>query len=146
MTEVHELNEMPNTANGTWKKLATLSGQQLKDIIDDNLQPSYYVDVNNKEWIVFFVLKQVQRHCNRYDTLLYDVENNIYVQGSNDYQKIIDKCFMDPLDSSTNTSTDHNINNNGEQEKSNKDKLRSAASRSYVVDNDNHVVYWWLST
>ena len=130
MTDVHELD---TNLNDAWESLATLSAEQRKGVGKGNddgiLEPSYYVDVNNKEWILFFVLKNIRHDFHRYDTFLYDVAKDNYVQVCNDYQKFFDNCFMYSSHSIANSSTSG---------------VKSASARSYVIDNDNHVIYWLI--
>ena len=98
--------------------MTTLSKEQLEEKIDYTLQykipPSYYRDINGKEWIV--VLKPEYPSWNnkslkhpRCDSSLYDVKNDKFIPFIKNYQKDIrDKLTLNQKNKQMNCYSDIN--------------------------------------
>ena len=126
--------------NHEWKKLTTISDKERQTMLHTNnhrlttgtVQPSYYLDVNGKEWIILllpepFLSTEHWLYRNmpslEHDSYLYDVENDKLVPLIEDYQTDINERF-NVYQSQT---------------------RRSAIYKSHVIDNDNHVMYWLVT-
>ena len=108
-----------------WKRLSCfLSNQQPPDswLTGDFRACSCYVDVNGKEWIVI-LLPHGEFDILGCDSYLYDVENDKFIPFVKNYMQHIDKKF--------------NISHISDS-----DMVDHTTRMSYVIDNDNHNLYW----
>ena len=112
-----------------WTRLATVSQEQINKckFCADDLQPLYYIDVNGKEWIVLLMPevdceKENKNDCDGY---LYDVENDKLLSFIKSYETDINQRF--------NIYKQHSNNVNSSRK----------VFKSYVIDNDNHIMYWY---
>ena len=84
---------------------------------------SYYVDIHGKEWIIILMPPRsgVHKWTSSY---LYDVENDKFMPFIKNYYRSINKRF--------------NISHVA--------SAKAIKGMSYVIDNDNHILYWLLSS
>ena len=113
-----------------WTTLTTVSEEQICkcEYYEDGLQPSCYVDVNGKEWIILLMpdadFETDRESTNDCDGYLYDVENDKLVSFIKSYEEDINQRF--------------NIY------KQDDNKSSRQIFKSYVIDNDNHIMYWYV--
>ena len=106
-----------------WKQLGPVNPQiPVNAKIYHHSICSYYVDVNNKEWIV--ILLPVQQHVLPCDSYLYNVENDTFIPFIQKYVKDLYQKF---------NIQDVNLE---------KRYFGSKTSMSFVIDNAKHVLYW----
>ena len=123
-----------------WMKLATIPKEQLIHFSrlglrrDYTMKPSYYVDINGKEWIIMLMpdpdnsKTRLIEHSSIFDdAYLYDVENDKLVEFIHSYETDIHKRFKISFPYAFNDSM-----------------KKKDLYRSYVIDNDNHVMYWYI--
>ena len=90
--------------SSTWKRLTTLSKDQLEEPpriyaqSEHKMAPSYYCDIDGKEWIV--ILKRdypssenIPLTHPRCDSYLYDVKNDTFIPFIRNYQNDIRDKF-----------------------------------------------------
>ena len=90
-----------------------------------SLAPSYYIDINGKEWIIIMrpVRQQVVVTPDNYDSFLYDIKRKQYFGFIKNFETDINQRF----------NIRHTLG---------KTRGRANTSTSYVIDNENHVLYW----
>ena len=62
-----------------WKQLTASPKQHPQEYVQPQfpyLKPSYYIDINDKEWTILFVKKENSKHSFNFDTFLYDIEKD----------------------------------------------------------------------
>ena len=119
--------------NENWQELTTISKEQIEQFgsltISKGLQPSYYLDINGKEWIILLTpecrgeAKTVDISVDDHEAYLYDVENDKLFAFIHRYREDINERF--------------NIEQSDEHGTVDK-------SRCFVIDNNNHVMYWLI--
>ena len=113
-----------------WQTLASLPLVDGEIRMRDTKKPSYYIDINGKEWIVILLspndtINVVSSHSTQYDSYLYDIAKNEYFPFIKNYKRDIDENF--------------NINH---FPCTASHKHHAYQYMSYVIDNTNHVLYW----
>ena len=86
---------------------------------------SYYIDTNGKEWIVILLPPAPPAHnLGRFNSYLYDVENDKFCAFIKNYHQDINIKF----------NISHSVLG------------PNARGQSFVIDNDNHILYWLESS
>ena len=116
----------------TWTKLSTLPIE--KNALNAAWSHhtfsmcSYYVDVNDKEWIIILLPPQRNTNANICNSYLYDIKNDKFIPFIKNYAQDINKAFnILHVDAPQALETFSGLRNE---------------SMSYVIDNDNHILYW----
>ena len=116
-----------------WKRLATVPvpSNSISWSQYSFTMCSYYIDVNDKEWIIILLPPLWHMNSKYPNSYLYDVENDQVIPFIKHYVKDINEAFniihVDPKSGSTSF-----VRTNADNDQ----------YMSYVVDNDNHVLYW----
>ena len=120
----HVTHRSENCNSSKWKRLSSVSVHLPLKTWKKHCYPmcSYYVDVDGKEWIIILVPpRPIAKHTSSY---LYDVENDKFLPFIKNYYSTINKRF----------GITHVF------------PEQATTSMSYVIDNDNHILYWLHSS
>ena len=95
---------------------------------------SYYVDVNGKEWII--ILLPSPQKLFKHDSYLFDVEKAEIVPFISNYHQEINKIY----------DIYHVEKNTNSKQKTSRSMVVKNQYMSFVIDNDNHILYWLQSS
>ena len=108
----------------SWKRLSSISLTLPSTSWTEHCYSmcSYYVDVYGKEWII--ILVPPRSFVNNTSSYMYDVENDKFMPFIKNYYSTINARF----------SICHVV------------APQETTGMSYVIDNDNHILYWLHSS